>query len=372
MTNAPSKYDGTFWDNKYWYPPALSWELVEKARAEGHTLAYPNDLKFVFPYIIAILIFRFLFERLIGIPFAKYCLGTLAHRRSPEECEKLEKLYINAKNKSTPENPFIPDGWTPARVARWYRRRRNMDRPDMVKKFSETSYRFFCYVFLWGYGLWALHDKIWVYDTVQCWVNFPFQDLDPEIYFYYLIELAFYCTLCISLFSDVRRKDFTEQIIHHIATITLITCSYCANFTRVGTLVIIIHDASDVWLEGAKLFVYCRKNKIADQLFTVFAIVFLVTRDLVYPYMVLHTTWVKSMWLYTPYFGYYAFNAFLFIIMILNLFWSFTILRMAYRMSKDDSGVENDDRSDAEEFSDDADDASNVVLSSAVEDKKDK
>lgn len=62
------------------------------------------------------------------------------------------------------------------------------------------------------------------------------------------------------------------------------------------------------------------------------------------------------MWLYTPYFGYYAFNAFLGIIMVLNLFWSYTILKMAYKMNTD-GNVKQDDRSDAEEYSDDADES---------------
>ena len=39
-----SVYDGTFWQNSYWYPPGLSWELVEEALKKGHKLATPKDL----------------------------------------------------------------------------------------------------------------------------------------------------------------------------------------------------------------------------------------------------------------------------------------------------------------------------------------
>lgn len=38
-------------------------------------------------------------------------------------------------------------------------------------------------------------------------------------------------------------------MIHHIATIFLIGFSYCANFVRVGTFVMLVHDSSDFLLE---------------------------------------------------------------------------------------------------------------------------
>lgn len=44
-------------------------------------------------------------------------------------------------------------------------------------------------------------------------------------------------------------QDFKEQIIHHIATIFLIGFSYCANYVRVGTLVMLVHDSSDFLME---------------------------------------------------------------------------------------------------------------------------
>lgn len=44
-------------------------------------------------------------------------------------------------------------------------------------------------------------------------------------------------------------QDFKEQIIHHTATIILISVSYCANLVRFGAMVIVLHDASDYILE---------------------------------------------------------------------------------------------------------------------------
>jgi len=44
-------------------------------------------------------------------------------------------------------------------------------------------------------------------------------------------------------------KDFTEMIIHHIATISLMAMSWSANMIRIGTLVLCVHDAVDYLLE---------------------------------------------------------------------------------------------------------------------------
>lgn len=39
------------------------------------------------------------------------------------------------------------------------------------------------------------------------------------------------------------------MLVHHLATILLITFSYTNNMIRAGTLVMCLHDASDIFLE---------------------------------------------------------------------------------------------------------------------------
>jgi len=345
-----SVFTGTFWDNSYWYPLTVSWEQVEIARQEGTQLARPSDLLWVLPMTIAVLVFRYFYEKCVCAPLASYVFRG-KDRRAPEPCSELDQIYKKT-NKFDEKKHDTPDGWTIRRAQRWFRRRRNQDRPDLKKKFRETFYRFSVYVFLWGWAVFALYDKEWLWDSAYCFVDFPYQHMDGKVLFLYLIELAFYFSLVVTLFNDVKRKDFPEQIIHHFATITLVSFSYMANFIRIGTLVLILHDISDIFLEGAKLFVYQKKTMIADILFGCFAVIFLITRDVMFPWMVLHTALVKSMWLFEPYFAYYWFNAFLMVIQILNWFWSFTILRMAYRLLTT-SDLGDDARSDAEEESSD-------------------
>jgi len=44
-------------------------------------------------------------------------------------------------------------------------------------------------------------------------------------------------------------QDFSEMIVHHISTISLLSMSWSANMVRVGTLVLCVHDAVDYIME---------------------------------------------------------------------------------------------------------------------------
>ncbi|KAG9137052.1 hypothetical protein Leryth_019002 [Lithospermum erythrorhizon] len=59
---------------------------------------------------------------------------------------------------------------------------------------------------------------------------------------------------------ETRRKDFSVMMSHHVVTVILISYSYMTSFFRVGCIILALHDASDVFLEGAKVFKYSEKS----------------------------------------------------------------------------------------------------------------
>ncbi|CAG01974.1 unnamed protein product, partial [Tetraodon nigroviridis] len=187
----------------------------------------------------------------------------------------------------------------------------------------------------------------WFWNLRECWAQYPVQVMERAHYWYYMLELGFYLSLLLRISVDVRRKDFREQVIHHLATITLLSFSYCANYIRIGTLVMLLHDSSDILLESAKMFNYGTGWKsTSDALFVVFAGVFLVTRLIIFPRKIIHTTLVLSMESFEPFAGYYFFNAMLMVLQALHIFWAWLILRMVYKFLK--GNLEGDERSDEE------------------------
>ncbi|XP_078283290.1 ceramide synthase 2-like [Rhinoraja longicauda] len=286
----------------------------------------------------------------VATPLAKFMGVKDQARLKATHNPVLENFFVSISkhpNKSQLDGLCKKCSCSVRETQRWFRRRRNQDRPSLMKKFREACWRFTFYLLAFIGGIAVLIDKPWFYDTWEVWVGYPKQSLLPSQYWYYIIELSFYWSLLFSIASDVKRKDFQEQIIHHLATIILLSFSWCANYIRVGTLVMAVHDASDILLESAKMFNYAGWKSLCNSLFIVFAAVFIITRLIIFPFWIIHCTWVYPLYHYPPFFGYYFFNVMLVVLQLLHLFWAYLILQMLAKFLS--SKLDGDDRSDAEE-----------------------
>lgn len=172
--------------------------------------------------------------------------------------------------------------------------------------------------------------------------------------FYYHVELGGY--LHQLFWTEIHRADFVEMFLHHIITISLITASYLTNYTRIGVSIMLIHDLSDIFLEVAKVFNYTSKVKefkwwaknLCDLFFVTFAIVFFVTRLMIYPRYILYSVIVEGVEQFGCEFGgCYVFIGLLSALQCLHIFWFYTIFVMLYRVVT--TGIEKDERSDDDE-----------------------
>ncbi|KAM4596905.1 ceramide synthase 2 isoform 1-T2 [Fundulus diaphanus] len=337
-----------FWWEKLWLPAELSWADLEDK--EGRVYAKASHLYITVPYAFGFLLIRYLFERWIATPLAVSAgIRHRVHLRAKHN--PILELYYTTHSRNPPQadiHGLSKKSSLPVRqIERWFRRRRRQDHPGVLKKFREASWRFVFYLCAFLGGITALYDKEWLYDSREVWTGYPKQSMLESQYWYYILEMSFYgCLLC-SVAFDVKRKDFKEQIIHHLATLILLSFSWCANFIRVGTLVMLVHDASDVLLESAKLFNYAKWEKTSQGLFVVFAVVFMVTRLIIFPFWLMHCTWVYPVDHYPAFFGYYFFNGMLVVLLFLHMFWAYLIFRMIRKFLF--GTLTRDERSDNEE-----------------------
>ncbi|XP_036912491.1 ceramide synthase 4 [Sturnira hondurensis] len=337
------------WQDRFWLPPNSSWADLEDR--DGRVYAHPQDMLAALPLALALVVVRFTFERFIGLPLSQW-LGVRNRARRPVQPNAtLEKHFlVEGQRLTEPQMVILATqcGLTLRQTERWFRRRRNQDRPCLTKKFCEASWRFVFYLFSFFGGLSVLYHESWLWRPAMCWDNYPHQTLKPALYYWYLLELSFYISLLITLPFDIRRKDIKEQVAHHLVTITLITFSYCTNLLRIGSLVLLLHDSADYLMEACKMFNYAHQWRVCNSLFIVFSLVFFYTRLVLFPTQILYTTYYESIANSAPFFAYYFFNSLLVMLQLLHVFWSCLLLRMIYRFTKKGQ-MEKDIRSDMEE-----------------------
>eukprot|EP00882_Tetradesmus_deserticola_P034609 GHRQ01039765.1.p1 GENE.GHRQ01039765.1~~GHRQ01039765.1.p1 ORF type:complete len:137 (-),score=53.03 GHRQ01039765.1:137-547(-) len=101
-------------------------------------------------------------------------------------------------------------------------------------------------------------------------------------------------------------------------------------YWRVGSIVMLLNDAADIFMEAAKVAKYCRREGLALALFVAFATAFLLLRLGWFPFMVIHSTLFEAP-AALPHWPaqYYSLNALLLVLLALNCYWFRLVLRIA-------------------------------------------
>ena len=176
--------------------------------------------------------------------------------------------------------------------------------------------------------------------------KYPYHIVDSDIWWWYMAELAFYWGLLGTQFIDVKRKDFWMMFVHHAATILLMSFSWTCNFFKVGTLVLIIHDVADIFLESAKLCKYGGAKNMSEFLFGSFAVSWFVTRLGIFPTWIIYSVTVEAPQLVQYFPAYFIFNGLLSFLLLLNILWAYYICKVVYQSYIRAETIANDIRSD--------------------------
>lgn len=194
---------------------------------------------------------------------------------------------------------------------------------EKIYKFGEYCYRLCFHSTLAIVGVYYFHDKPWwKFDENWNYVggpsmfeDYPVQHIAAGMAWYYLVQGAYNLDAMITLleisfavkirnplaggsiqspilitWSETARGDFSEMMVHHLATNILIILSSHCELNRTGSIVLMLHDISDVPVDFCKLANFLKWK--ATTLFTFFLMLFtwMATRLYLYPVMTIKTT----------------------------------------------------------------------------------
>ncbi|VDM93622.1 unnamed protein product [Onchocerca ochengi] len=334
-----------FWDELYWLPRGVSWNDLKS----NDTVRYPDiwELTYALKYSLLLLVLRFAVECFAFLPIG--CLFGM-----------------------------IKEPW-------WLRVKMHLNFCQTSKKkfrrVAEAAWRFLFYLCVWLYGFYILSDQPQLYDVTACWRNWPHHPLTNHIWWYYVIETSFYCSLIVSsLLFDIRRADFIQMTVHHIITIILLLFSFVMNLVRVGTLILFSHDIADVFLELGKLCRYAKWKTSLTIFFAIFATVWIITRLIYFPFFI-----IRSILFDAPAFmqaGYQwenlrqppivprLFVVMLLCLMTLHIYWTFIIVKIAFKSVQSNVDI-NDIREESDyEISDSSAEKIDAIVKNNIKEKK--
>lgn len=324
-----------FWSKKLWLPPNTEWNDVAPGSRSDIEHADYRDLLWTLPLAIIVLIIRFCVEKYILSPLGKSIgIRSVTYKRAAPvfilekaytDCNQLSRKRIVGLKKQLDMSKY--------QIERWWLYRRAQDKPSTLTKFCENSWRCLYYTFSFAFGLYVSWDKPWSWNIKHCWYGHPHQPIDGGVRLYYMLSMSFYLALFISQFFDVKRKDFWQMCIHHVIALLLLSMSWISNLQRVGSLVLVVHDCADIFLEAAKITKYAKYQKLCDFIFAFFTLVWIVTRLGLFP-RIIYSSMVEASHIMAPFPVHHIVNGLMVLLLMLHIVWTFLILKIVHNSLK--------------------------------------
>ena len=124
---------------------------------------------------------------------------------------------------------------------------------------------------------------------IKGYPNSFYLEKPPLFDFYYMFCLSYFsCDLIWLLFISAHQTDFINMLLHHICTISLIIFSYLVNYSNVGSIVLILHFITDIFVHLTRFLIQTDAPEIfknASGLALVFSFLYIriyVLGDIIY------------------------------------------------------------------------------------------
>jgi len=242
---------------------------------------------------------------------------------------------------------------------------------ERIAKFGEYVFRLIYHSACSIIGLYCFHDKPWWNQEqggmLTVFVGHPNHAIEMNMTWYYMLQCAYNIEAMLSLielsfiiklqspfsskikviqspvkieWSPTCRGDFNEMFAHHIITnLLVIGSSYC-RFTRIGSMVFMVHDISDVPVDLSKLANFMKWKITTVVCFILLVVVWAITRLAILPLVIVkgvfdlsHVMYLEGSMDVRHYKMYLCLFKGLFVaITSLQFFWFFLLVRILYRL----------------------------------------
>lgn len=214
-------------------------------------------------------------------------------------------------------------------------------RDDQLVKFARSVMEALIYGSFAAIGIAIVPSQPFSWPSENWWKNFSTGEhliMRSDLRCYYLLYGARYLQAAVTVVLEPMQKDFVEMMVHHIVTIGVIYVSYLHGWNRVGVMVMVLLDPADVPLHLAKLCKYTAEKTgkqmwqfMADRLFEVFAVLFFVTRLVMFGY-VCWSSHLESGNFFPKTPAAWTCVLLLYLLLILQIYWFSLIVKVAIQL----------------------------------------
>lgn len=253
-----------------------------------------------------------------------------------------------------------------------------------IVKFGEYVFRLLYHASISCYGAFYFFDQEWWArggtGTVSLFSGFPHHSVQPAMTWYYLLQAAynldaFWSLLELSLYvkwqwpvvtskttddkgdttaaiktqwsfpvrlawKETCRGDFQEMFIHHAVTNSLVLLSSICRLTRIGSMVFMVHDFSDVPVDMSKLANFLKWKRATAVCFFLMVLGWMMTRLYILPVTIYGSTLTESHYVLQtgklPPMLYGFFRPFFFVglglLILLHTAWFAMFVKMGYML----------------------------------------
>jgi len=218
-----------------------------------------------------------------------------------------------------------------------------------MNKWNDTCWQFIVHLSMSIFELYVISDESWYAMPISVWIPRPREQVTKNsVMLLYALQIAIWIATGFGhRFIEERRKDYVVMFIHHIMTILLLLCSQAKNFHRIGVLVLLIHDVSDITVDLLKVSYYLKLQNwqgffLSEIIFVINLSSWVYFRFYIFVTRVLYTSsYLSHVVLFRP--GQklwnsdndmefiYISNVLLFGLLTLHIWWFFLFCRIGYK-----------------------------------------